>query len=268
MHENNAIPTVRVGDVALSLLSEGQRGAPVAALTGTTPEILQKYAPDNTYPSAINAFLLRTPKHTILVDTGLGQKLFESLAALGVAPEQVDAVLLTHMHGDHIGGLLRNDAIAFPRAQVYVAKREYNYWTGMPSQNGTRPEAPVQAYGNALHFLPSRESGSEGLELFPGIRAVAAYGHTPGHTVFLVESKGGKILFWGDITHAMALQIPVPAIATQYDVDPREAIATRQKIFAFAAERKALVAGVHIPTPGMGYIASSPEGGYVFTPAV
>ncbi|MDR2863465.1 MAG: hypothetical protein LBV54_06300, partial [Puniceicoccales bacterium] len=146
-------------------------------------------------------------------------------------------------------------------------------WTG-PSQSKDSPQNQVvAAYKERLHFIEPAALGaaSRRLPLFPegvDIRAIAAYGHTPGHTVYLVESKGKQLLIWADLTHAMAVQMPFPQVAVTYDVDPAQAVVARKAVLAYVAANKIPVAGMHIAHPSMGTVSAAPgaEGGYTFTP--
>ena len=262
---DNGPAPVKVGDVTVTLLSDGESEGKTSLLIDASDDVLRKYAPEGTYASAFNAFLVRTPDKTVLVDTGFGRKLFDNLKALGVAPEQVDIVLLTHMHGDHTGGLLRDGKPAFPNAKVYVAEKEYDYWAMGAPEDQKKAVEPVAAYDKAVHPFEPGDLATAGIELIPGIRAVAAYGHTPGHTLFMIDSKDRKLLIWGDIAHAMAVQMPVPDVAIKYDVDPRLAVATRKAVLEYVAKNKIPVAGMHIPGAGIGTVSVSGEG-YAFTP--
>ncbi|MCL1822154.1 MAG: MBL fold metallo-hydrolase, partial [Prolixibacteraceae bacterium] len=102
--------------------------------------------------------------------------------------------------------------------------------------------------------------------LLPGICALAAYGHTPGHTMYLVESENEKFLIWGDLIHAMAIQMPYPEVAVTYDIDPVQAVKSRQETLKFIEKNKIPVGGIHIAFPGMGKISQNDKNGYVFTP--
>jgi len=265
---------LKVGQAAVHLLTEGPTERDKSFLLGADEALIKQYMPKGACPTATSAFLIRTPEARILVDAANGRTLFESLKNLDVSQEQIDAVLLTHMHLDHIGGLMREGKPAFPNAKICLAERERAYWTDtaimaklpQPAQERFKQAQDVlRAYGDRVVTFEPGELGDAIPELLPGIRAVAAYGHTPGHTMFLLGQDTDQLLFWGDLTHAMAIQMPVPEVALTFDVDPGAAVETRIKTLRYVAERKLPVAGAHVPIPGMGTVAAK-EAGYVFTP--
>jgi glyoxylase-like metal-dependent hydrolase (beta-lactamase superfamily II) len=258
--------TYKVGLFEVSLLSESQGQGNKSVLVGATAEMLQKYAPEGTFPNGTNAYFVKTPDVNILVDAGYGRNLFNNLQSIGIQPEQVDVVLLTHMHGDHIGGMLREGRPAFPNATVYLAQLEHDYW--MADGRGEQARNVIAAYKSKLHLSQPSALGNNAAPLIPGFYGIAAYGHTPGHTVYLLESDGDKLLVWGDLTHAMAIQMPCPEVAVTYDVTPADAVDARKKILEYVASRKIPVAGMHIAFPGIGTVAADPASkGYRFTPA-
>lgn len=257
--------SVKVGEMTLTLLAEGEAERDGSLFVNASDDVLKRYVPQGTFAMGINAFLVRTPDRTVLVDTGLGRKLSDNLKALGVSAEQVDTVLLTHMHGDHTGGLLRDGKPVFPNARVYVAAKEYDYWMNGVSENQKKAAEPVSAYGQSVQPFEPGDLETAGVELLPGIRAVAAFGHTPGHSLFMIDSKDQKLLIWGDIAHAMAVQIPAPAVSVTYDVDPERAALTRKAVLEYVAKNRIPVAGAHIPGAGIGTVSVQGEG-YAFTP--
>ena len=207
-----------------------------------------------SYPSSVNVFLIRKHKtdQYILVDAGFGNvrsQLLKSLAALGVAPEKISAVFITHIHPDHVGGLLApGGKVAFPSAKIYIAKKEYISWRQDPSRmrllNCLRP------YGNALILL-DYDRDSTGLGMIPHCYP----GHTPGHTVYTFtvhhhdsENKSSTETLWfvGDIVHASDLQIPHPEFCARFDMDPKTAVDSRKKML----QGSDTWLGAHIPFPG------------------
>lgn len=271
--EKNVI-TFEVGDFLVSTLSEGQQRGNGDVLIGATPDMRQKYLPKGTYPNAVNAFLVRTPDQTVLIDAGFGRKLFDNLQSLGVSVGQVNTILLTHMHGDHIGGLLRDGKVAFPNAVLYISQAEHDYWTSDSAMQAV-PEnrrggfqqvrRVVAAYKDKFRlFTPGEAAGTDTPELFPGFWGIAAYGHTPGHTAYLLESASSRLLIWGDLTHAMSIQMPCPEVAVTYDVDYKAAIESRRRLLEYAAKNKIPAGGMHIAYPSIGNVKASSKGGYEF----
>ncbi|MCD8179407.1 MAG: MBL fold metallo-hydrolase [Tannerellaceae bacterium] len=272
--ESVDIFTYRVGEFKISLLSEAQQNASPGILIGVTSDILNKYVPTGSFRNAMNAYLVQTKDKNILIDTGLGKNIYRNLYGLGITSDQIDIILITHMHGDHIGGMLQEGEVMFPNADIYLPQPEYDYWTSddemyqVPESGRmsfTFSRQVIDAYAGRLHlFMPCALEDLNSW-LFPGIQPIQAYGHTPGHTVYLLESGNSKLLIWGDLTHAMAVQMPHPEIAVTYDVNPEQAIQSREKILEFVTKNYISIAGMHIAYPGMGRIAANPEGGYVYT---
>ncbi|MDR3341773.1 MAG: MBL fold metallo-hydrolase [Treponema sp.] len=252
----------KVGGFDVYMLVENRGQGRSSILLGADDAQLKRYVPDGTYQSETNTFLIRTPDRIILVDTGFGSTLFESMGTLGIKADQIDVVLLTHMHGDHIGGLQKNGTALFPKAQVYLAQQERDYWT--KTNVNQAAVAALAPYGSRVHtFLPG-DLGASG-ELLPGITAIAAFGHTPGHTLYLVASQGKKLLIWGDLMHAQGIQFPVPQVSVTYDTDPSAAAAVRTRILEYVAGNGVPIGGMHLTYPGVGMVTAEREG-YRFRP--
>jgi glyoxylase-like metal-dependent hydrolase (beta-lactamase superfamily II) len=215
------------------------------------------------FSSFFNAFVVKTSDGVILIDTGNGpgENLVPKLEAAGIQPEEVTAILLTHFHGDHIGGLINKDGGAvFPKAIVYASTPEDQYWRG-----GNRGDAAKKALG------PYKNSGrytlfSYGEEILPGVTTLDLHGHTPGHTGFLFGSGPEALLFWGDIVHIAYVQFEYPEATMTYDVKRSEAAKTRAQIYSQAAESGYVVAGAHLPFPGLGQVAKSEGQSYTYKP--
>jgi glyoxylase-like metal-dependent hydrolase (beta-lactamase superfamily II) len=196
------------------------------------------------------------------------------LQSLDVTSVQIDVILLTHMHGDHIVGLLYDDQPLLTHAELYLAQAEHDYWTSEQAMQQAEPNRRngfllarkvIAAYKSRLHLFTPSELGTASQELIPGFRAIAAYGHTPGHTAFLIQSDEEQLLVWGDLTHATAIQMPCPDVAVVYDTDPAQAVATRKKILNYVAENEISIAGMHIAFPAVGDVVRAGKG-YEFKP--
>jgi glyoxylase-like metal-dependent hydrolase (beta-lactamase superfamily II) len=251
----------KVGEIDVFTLPERQSEGDASILIGASSQDVKKYVPTGGYATAVNAFAVKTPGGVILIDTGFGQKLDANLRVAGFGPEEISAVLITHSHGDHIGGLLKNGSPAFPNAKVYVSSPEFGW--------STQVRRSLSGYeGRVVRFTPG-SLAEPGDELVKGIRAIAAFGHTPGHTLFMLESAGERLLVWGDLTHAMAIQMPRPDVSVTYDSDPAMAAAVRKEVLEFAMKSGVPIAGMHIPYPGVGKIKRDPDalGSYEFAPS-
>jgi glyoxylase-like metal-dependent hydrolase (beta-lactamase superfamily II) len=247
--------TIRVGtatEVWVLVESSGHGGT--GALIDPPAEVLARYVPDETFPNATNAVLVRRGDQVTLIDAGYGRTIFEKMAALGIAPEDVDEVLLTHMHGDHIGGMLREGAKAFPNATVSLAQREFDHWTATGNEQAMKI---FEAYAGSLKMLSPVEVDSP---MGQGFTPVAAYGHTPGHTMFMIRDGYEQLLVWGDLTHAMAVQMPHPEISVRYDVDPAVARESRMKVLRVVAAEGIPVVGMHIAATTPGDVVASGSG--------
>ncbi|MFP3090620.1 MBL fold metallo-hydrolase [Treponema sp. TIM-1] len=258
---DEGIFSYRVGRFEIFMLVENQGQGRSSLLIGADARDIERYVPGGTYQSATNTFLIRTGEKNILVDTGFGGAVFNHLKTLGVEAAQIDAVLLTHLHGDHIGGLQKGGKPLFPRATVYLAQEEREFWAG--SANAAAALAP---YGDKVVTFRPGALGADIPELLPGITAIAAFGHTPGHTLYLVQSGGEGLLIWGDLIHVQGIQFPLPGVSVTYDTDPAAAAAIRTKVLEYAAGNHIPIGGMHLVYPAIGTV--SPQGnGYRLTPA-
>lgn len=231
----------------------------------------------NPLRTSVNGYLVNTGSQLVLVDTGaaglfgptLG-KLVDNLKAAGYQPEQVDAVLITHLHPDHVGGVMANGQRAFPKATLHVDQRDAAYWLDEAQMAKAPKESQGFFQGAMAAVKPYADAGAlktfdGNTELVPGIRALRAYGHTPGHSVYAIESQGQKLLLWGDLMHVSAVQFAQPSVTIQFDTDSRAAMGQRRNAYADAAQGGYLVAAAHLPFPGIGRLRTE-GGGYRFVP--
>lgn len=274
-----------MGDFEVISLSDGTNMRSVQQqlqlLQGDKTEIeasLKRSYPDGQINTAVNAFLINTGSKLVLVDVGNGKmgsptmgKVVNNLRAAGYQPERIDEIYLTHMHSDHIGGLLSEEGRAFPNATVYANKTEAEYWLDENTLNAV-PDAAKRTYLNAKAAItPYISAGKfktfEGnTDLIPGIRAKSAFGHTPGHTMYFIESKGKTLVLWGDIIHVAAVQFANPAVSISFDSNPTEAVQSRQHILTETARNSYFVGGVHLLFPGIGHVRALDGNEYVFLP--
>lgn len=264
------------------------------------------YMPGGKAPAGVNVFLLKTQGGNVLIDAGWGMSgpkgaaVTDKIKLSGLSPDDITMIALTHAHSDHIGGLLNGSEAYFKNAKILLSAPELaanasapvsgvtleEFIEGAeevaaseaaspenntaaadatPAPSLTQPrnemfEAVMAAYGDRV------QSFEFGAEIVPGLTAVEAIGHTPGHTAFHLKNGDKELLFIGDLLHAAALQFPEPEECASYDRDTEQAVATRKKILNMAAEKNLAVAGAHIPFPGTGFVKPDDKRGFVFTP--
>ena len=251
----------KVGQFEVFLLVEAERDGNAGILIGADEEIISRYIPAEGFKHTANAYLIKAAGKNILIDTGTGADdiIIEKIKSLGVKLEDVNAVIITHLHGDHFGSLQRNGNAVFPNAAVYLSENEIEYFTVTNvNENAVNALAPYK--DKTVTFTPGG-LGSDALsEILPGITPIAAYGHTPGHTIFQIQNGDDKLLVIADILHVALVQFPIPELSAIYDVDPVEAAQIRREVLAYAAENKIPVAGMHIVKPGIGNVEVDGDG--------
>ena len=226
-------------------------------------------------------FLVNTGRELILVDAGAGTwygggslgRLVDSLHSAGYAPEQVDRILITHLHSDHIGGATTQDGKrVFPNADIFVSKAESDFW--LSPEIAAKAPKDVQPFFQAAQAIaaPYIKAGkwhtfSDSETIGDGVQLVSLHGHTPGHTGYEFSSKGQKILFWGDTIHEQLVQLSHRDVTAVFDIDHAAAAAMRKQLFPTLASEAALIAGPHMPFPGIGRLRKEANG-YVWAPVI
>ena len=264
-----------VGALEVTALGDGVGSLPIGVLQGDASFITGLLGEDGiagaNFPATVNAYLVKSGGKFILVDTGSGGNwglpelghVVTNLRAAGVRPDQVDLVLIPHLHADHVGGLVTaSGAAVFPKAVVRVAQADSDFWLSEKIAAGAPAEArdffkvarkSAAPYLKSGHWQPFKP----GETVAPGVEALAMPGHTPGHTGFQFSSNGQQLLVWGDVVHAVQVQMIHPEVAMAFDSDQATAVTDRKRLFAALASGNALVAGAHLPFPGLGRVKAS-----------
>lgn len=272
-----------LGDFEITAVSDGTVGLhPTQLLTNTTKKkveaALGRAFLAEPVETSVNGYLVNTGSRLVLIDAGAGSlfgptlgRFVANLKAAGYQPEQVDEIYITHMHADHVGGLAADGKPVFPNAVVRADQHDADYWLSQKNLDAAPEDAKgffkgamasINPYAAAGRFQPFNGN----TDLVPGVKAIANYGHTKGHTVYLVESKGEKLLLWGDLMHVAAVQFADPSVTIRFDTDAKAALAQRRKVFADAAKQGYWVAGAHLAFPGIGHLRRD-AAGYTFVPA-
>ena len=276
-----AAQSFRIGEATVTALSDGFLPIDAATLQGVSPEdyaslLAAAYIPDAVHNSAVNAFLIDLGGRRVLVDAGTGTmfgpslgRLAGAIEALGIDPGSVDAFFATHLHADHIGGLISEAGNPFTAAALHVHSADIDFWTS----EEIRAQSPEQfhmffdAATAAVESFDGRvETFGGEADLGGGLTALPLPGHTPGHAGLMVESGGEGLMICGDIVHVGPVQFARPEVTIAFDIDPDMARETRIGFLDRAASDRLMIAGAHIGFPGVGFLERAGEG-YHFVPA-
>jgi glyoxylase-like metal-dependent hydrolase (beta-lactamase superfamily II) len=265
-----------LGAFEVTAISDGTLDLPVDTLLSanakqTRADLVKSYL-EVPLETSFNAYLINTGTKLVLIDTGGGLlfgdqlgKLIKNIEEAGYKASQIDDVLLTHLHSDHVGGLIFNGAIAFPNATVHADRRESDYWLSTERMKTASADS-MDFFKAAMASLgPYIQAGKyqpfdAGTVIVPGVTANAAYGHTAGSTVYTLESKGRKLLLIGDLIHVGPVQFDKPEVTIQFDADRIAAKATRLMVFSQIAKSGQMMGASHLPFPGLGHLRATSKG--------
>ncbi len=275
---------LKLGDYEVTALSDGTVKLPMAKIYKNIKEAdaetyLEGHFQAGDSETSVNAFLVNTGDRLVLIDAGTGDlmgpalgKLVANIEASGYKTADIDHVILTHIHADHSGGLVINGKRVFENAILHVNERETKFWLKADAKAkadkvlGPQIDQAEKCVGPYVEAGKLKTFGDNAAPI-PGFGSVLHAGHTPGHSGIIVESKGQKIVFWGDIAHGDVLQFDQPDVTVDFDVDQKAAAASRAIAFAEAADQKYLVAGAHHAFPGIGHVRRD-ETNYDWVPLV
>jgi len=275
---------MRLGSFEITALSDGTLDLPVDQLFPKVDPARIRTLLSRSYLAkdvtlTVNAFLVNTGTRLVLIDTGTGTsqlfgpklgELLANLRASGYSAEQVEEIYVTHMHTDHIGGLMRDGQPAFPKATIRADVHEAARYLSKAAMDAA-PADEREDYESAMAiFQPYLASGKfkpfDGeTQLIPGVRAVPAAGHTPGHTIYVIESGGERMLAWGDLMHVAALQFPLPSATFETEWSTTKSAQQRQTVFADVANHGHYAAAAHVAFPGIGKLRADGDG-YTWVP--
>lgn len=276
----------KVGTIELTAVNDGVRTSPLTEgfVKNAKPDEVNAaleagFMPKGQVTVQFNPLLLNTSGKLVLIDTGNGPqqgsatvgRLNASLGWAGVKPADVDIVVISHFHGDHINGLRTDDgALAFPNAEILVPAAEWAFWMD-DGEMSRASEGLKAAFTNVRRVFKDLESKIRRYEwdkeIAPGITSVNTVGHTPGHTSFVVASGNAKLFVQSDVTNTPVLFVPHPEWQVQYDMDGAKAAETRRKVYDMLASERMQVTGYHYPFPATGFVAKDGTG-YRFVPAM
>ena len=234
-------------------------------------ELTDNLLPTDNVPLEQNALVINTGDRVVLFDTGLGAfkmmgpdsgRLLANLKAAGIEPKDVDAVVLTHAHPDHCWALMGDDGTRnFPNAQIYMAQADLDFWTDEGKLGIETLKLFIE--GSRKHLLPNRDRivfVKDGQEFLPGIQAMAAPGHTVGHTVYMITSQGKTFCNAGDIAHHHVMSVASPRREFAYDTDGKQAVNSRLRVFDMLASSRTTFVAYHFPWPGIGHVGKQGDG--------
>ncbi|MEO1532904.1 MAG: MBL fold metallo-hydrolase [Pseudomonadota bacterium] len=271
----------RIGELVGTVVSDGilPLGDPTASFLGPSPDDMRAMLTRNFLPTdnAVleqNILVVDAGDQRILFDTGMGTsdmfgptpgKLMSSLAAAGIAPETITAILCTHGHCDHVWGIMSDAGERiFPNAQIWISEADFDFWTDEAKLSATDPAwMPAFVEGARRNLMPNQDRMKffkDGEEFLPGVQALFAPGHTVGHTAFIVTSGNDTLAVIGDLTHHHVILLETPLTQFAFDTDPAQSAQTRVRVLDMIAAQRLPMIAYHFPWPGIGHVEKVGDG--------
>ena len=233
----------------------------------------ENFLPADKMEISFAPIMVNTGKELILFDTGNGAgrrpnagHTLSHLEAAGYSADQVDTVVLTHMHPDHIGGLMENGAPAYPNARYVTGQVDYDFWSTEDKLSGRTERIAKVVQANMVPLADKTTFLSPDRDVVTGVTAVDAFGHTPGHMAYHIESDGRRLLIWADSANHPVFALQRPDWFMGFDVDKEKAVAARKRLFGMAAADRIPATGYHMPFPAVGFVEEHGPG-FRFLPA-
>jgi glyoxylase-like metal-dependent hydrolase (beta-lactamase superfamily II) len=267
----------KLGDSEATVVSDGilPLGDPSGSFLGLTKDEINKQLSDNFLPTnnvvlEQNVLVINIGGKSVLFDTGMGSmktsgpttgQLIKTLRSANIDPKDIDAVVMSHAHIDHCGGIMADDGTShFPNARLYITKADYDYWTNENTVGPRLKSFYDQARKNLtpnlerIHFVKDHE------EFLPGVTALYATGHTVGHTIFMINSGGKSLCYIGDLAHHPVLLLQKPLTEFAYDTDPKQSAQSRVRMLTMLTDNRIPILAYHFAWPGIGHVVRQGDG--------